>query len=236
MKRIKLADKYSTSIWKKEEKKFKDLEKEVRIPDEKLRNVDSVVVKRREDFEKIPKNCGCYWIWTNEPVYHRMHKKEIPSKVNKGEIIYNGITDTNLRTRIKEHLLTEEKAGRSGISLDIYYHRSKSHRKSALSSTKKVPYLIIPRRKGETSHEEIREKRLLYKLFLSKEEKSYIRRTNWKEYYFRNGINVSENKHKKYEFRVYFIAGLNCLYLQCTEKKWRERFNLPKLCTYSSGR
>ena len=54
--------------------------------------------------------------------------------------------------------------------------------------------------------------------------------------YFRNGIDIREEEHNHFDFRVYFIAGLSPLYLEFIEKKWREDKGLPKLCSYSKGR
>jgi hypothetical protein len=40
-----VINRFSKSIWKKEEKKFKKLEKKVKIPDMSLNKVDSVILK-----------------------------------------------------------------------------------------------------------------------------------------------------------------------------------------------
>jgi hypothetical protein len=235
MKRMVVKDNYSRTVWKKEEDKFKTLERKVRIPDEKLEEVDSVLLKREQDFEKIPDKGGCYWIWTNEPVCHRLHKNPIPRKMGVGEIIYNGIAKDDVRLRIKRHLLGQEHDQWSAISLDIYPHRSTSHRKKAMSSEGKVPYVASPDRKDELL-EQIRNKDLLGRLFLSRREREYIAGSRKGTHFFRNGINILEAKHKKYRFIVYFITGLNWLYLEYIEKNWRAKYGLPKLCSYSSGR
>jgi hypothetical protein len=221
MKKIKVIDKYSKSIWKKEEKKFKDLEKRVKIPDEKLSKVDSVILtmKDKKIIEKIPESSGCYWIWTNEPVYHRLHKNEIPKKIKSGEIIYNGITKDNVRQRVKHHLFGEIHAKWSGISMDIYPKKSKSHRKKAMSPSGKVPFICDTNRKKNNDFKPIRSKKLLLKLFLSNEEKILVKTTNYRKvWYFRNGIDFFEKKHNKFKFRVYFITGLSWLYLEYVEK------------------
>lgn len=237
MKRI--IDKFSKSIWKKEEKKFfKDLDKKVKIPNEELSKVDSVILTGKDEkiSEKIPVSGGCYWIWTNEPVYHRLHRNKIPQKIKGGEIIYNGIAKDNVRQRVKHHLLGEKHARWSGISMDIYPQKSKSHRKKAMSTSGKVPFLYEANRKKNKGFKPIRSKELLLKLFLSNEEKKLVKTASKKVWYFRNGINISEKKHNKFKFRVYFITGLSWLYLEYVEKKWRERYGLPRLCSYSSGR
>ena len=229
-------DKFSQRIWKKEEKKFKKVR--IKVPNKALGNVDSIRPRREKDFDKIPTMGGCYWIWTNEPVNHRFHKNRIPDKVVGGEIIYNGIAKDDVQNRVKRHLLGEPEAGWSGISLDIYPGKSRSHRKKVLSQTGKVPYVdcIIDDRGNRYKCTPIREKRLILKLYLSKKEKDFIKNSNYQTYYFRNGINVFDEKHKSFVFKVYFITGLEPLFLEYIEKKWREKFGLPKLCSYSSGR
>lgn len=240
MKRMTIVDKFSKSIWKREEKKFEALEKKVKIPNRKLHEVDFVILKKEEDFEKIPQSGGCYWLWTNEPVHHQLHKNPIPEKIKKGEVIYNGIAKDNVRQRVKHHLWGEMNAGWSGISLDIYPKKSPSHRKKAMSPKGKVPYVdsIIDKRHeiNKDSLKPIRTKDLIFRLYLSRAEKTYIKDHNQKTYFFRNGIKISDPKHKNFKFKVYFITGSNWLYLEYIEKKWREEYGLPKLCTYSSGR
>jgi hypothetical protein len=236
---MKIADKYSKSIWKKQEKKFEALEKEIKIPDEKLDKVDFVLIKKGADFEKIPESGGCYWIWTNEPVNHRLHKNPTPKKIKGGEVIYNGIAKDNVRLRIKHHLSGEIDAGWSGISLDIYPERSKSHRKKVMATKGKVPYIDCVLKKNNANSytlNPIRTKDLLSHLFLSDTEKKYIKNSNTKDFFFRNGINIFEKKHKNFKFVVYFITGFNWLFLEYIEKKWREKYGLPKLCSYFSGR
>lgn len=239
MGKMKITDKYSKSLWKKQEKKFAALEKEIKIPGEKLDQVDFVSIKKAADFEKIPESGGCYWIATNEPVNHRLHQNPIPEKIKKGEIIYNGIAKDNVRLRIKHHLSGEIDAGWSGISLDIYPKKSKSHRKKAMAPEGKVPYVDCVLKVNDSnsySCKPIRTKNLLYRLFLSDTEKKYIKDSKRGEFFFRNGIDIFERKHKKFKFTVYFITGLNWLFLEYIEKKWREKYGLPKLCSYSSGR
>lgn len=236
---MKIADKYSKSLWKKQEKKFEALEREIKFPGEKLDKVDFVLIKKPADFKKIPESGGCYWIWTNEPVNHRLHKNLIPKIIKKGEVIYNGIAKDNVRLRIKHHLYGEIDAGWSGISLDVYPKKSKSHRKKVMAPKGKVPYVdcFLKRRDANSySCKPITTKDLLSRLFLSSSEKKYIKDNNAKVFYFRNGIDIFENKHKKFKFAVYFITGLNWLFLEYIEKKWRKEYGLPKLCSYSSGR
>jgi hypothetical protein len=216
----------ANSYWLEQEKKFLDAIKDVEIPNQKLTNVDFILLKTSADVNSIPSGGGCYWIWTNEPVKHSLHKHKTPDIFDSGEIIYNGIAKDDVKGRIFHHCFGFEDAGWSGISLDIYTKKSVSHRKKACSQTGKVPYL---------NNQPIKTKNQLMQLYLSENEKNYINGNEGDVFYFRNGINITEEKHINYDFRAYFITGLTSLYLEHIETKWRE-FGLPKLCSYSSGR
>ena len=234
--------------WIDQEKKFLKALTDVEIPNSNLDKVDFIDISKKSDINKISDGGGCYWIWTNEPVIHTLHKHKLPPQINGGEIIYNGIAKDDVKGRIFHHLFGYEDAGWSGISIDIYKNNSTSHRKKAMSSKGKVPYIIIKEKakrnnksksikKGDEviKYKAIRTKEILLSISLSASEKQYIKNTKHSVYYFRNGIDISESKHNKYNFRVYFITGLSSLYLEYIEKKWRE-FGLPRLCSYSTGR
>jgi len=226
---------YLNNIWHVEAQKFETIEKKVKIPDETLKDVNFVELKNEKSFDKIPSDGGCYWIWTNEPVCHQLHKHKIPKPIDKGEVIYNGIAKDNVNFRIRHHLMAKKDEGWSGISLDIFPDDLvRSHKKKVFSTKKraKVPYVEID---GELKP--IKDKKLVFYLFLSKDEKKYINSNQGAEtFYFRNGINIFEPKHKKYNFRAYFITGVKWLYLEYAEKKWRKEYGLPKLCSYMTGR
>ena len=234
--------------WINQEKKFLKAIKNVEIPNSKLEQVDSFEIKSQEDLKKIPDGGGGYWIWTNEPVIHTLHKNKLPNELNSGQIIYNGIAKDDVKSRVFHHLFGFEDAGWSGISMDIYKNNSQSHRKKAMSTSGKVPYVlenkIVKRgnkknnlKKGDKIRtlSPIKTKSQLLKLNLSKKEQDFLNNTNNSKYYFRNGINIVDDKHKNYSFKVYFITGLSSLYLEFIEKKWREN-GLPRLCSYSTGR
>jgi len=239
----------ANEIWKQEEQKFLNAIQGAKIPNNTLNNVDFIIPKNIDDFEKIPIGGGCYWIWTNEPVKHFLHKNKTPEPFDKGEIIYNGIAKDDVKGRVKHHLLGEANAGWSGISLDICFEETTSHRKKALSEKGKVPFIkgrkIIKRgnkkrglKKGDEieDYKPIRTKEDVLKIYLSDEEKNRIQNLKVDKIYFRNGIKILDEKHSRFEFRVYYMIGLSPLYLAFIEKKWREDFGLPKLCSYSSGR
>ena len=236
------------SYWIEQEKIFSDAIKNVKIPNASLDKVNNIIINTATDLSKIPDVGGCYWIWTNEPVVHTLHKHPLPNKINDGEIIYNGIAKDKVRERIEHHLFGKEDAGWSGISLDIYQGNSTSHRKKAMSVKGKVPYIKIHKetkradkktgvKKGDIKEDflAIKNKKILSELHLSQDEKKYIAETDNSQYFFRNGINITENKHNNFEFRIYFIIGLSSLYLEYIEKMWRKN-GLPKLCSYSTGR
>lgn len=240
----------SSSFWQLEEKKFLKAIEGVAIPNSSLDNVEFVSSKETTEFVEIPNEGGCYWIWTTEPVLHSLHKHSTPKPFDGGEIIYNGIAKDNVRSRVVHHLLGKADAGWSGISLDIYFGETGSHRKKALSDKGKVPFIrekyIIRRstkdgklKKGDEGErfKAIRNKDDFAKIFLSNEERENLSEEKFSKIYFRNGININDKKHKDFEFRVYYITGLSSLYLDFIEKKWRNDNKwLPKLCSYSSGR
>jgi len=216
----------ANNYWLEQEKKFLNAISDVDVPDQSLDNVDFIPVSNHEDLGNISNGGGCYWIWTNEPVIHSLHKNKIPGSFNGGEVIYNGIAKDDVKGRVFHHLFGFEDAGWSGISMDIYRKPSTSHRKKACSPKGKVPYL---------NNEPIRSKEQLLKLHLTETEKKYIKNNEQDIFYFRNGINLNDEKHSDFEFKVYFITGLTSLYLEHIEKEWRND-GLPKLCSYLTGR
>lgn len=219
-------NKMANSFWLEQEKIFLKAIQEVKIPNALLQNVDCLLIKDSKDLNSVPSGGGCYWIWTNEPVVHSLHRHKTPKSFQSGEIIYNGIAKDDVKGRVFHHLFGFADAGWSGISLDIYTSESESHRKKACSQAGKVPYI---------EKKPIRTREQLLKLNLSVTEKSYIKKTKRNVYFFRNGINIREPKHRKYKFKVYYIIGLSSLYLEYIEKEWRNN-GLPKLCSYSTGR
>jgi len=220
-----------TNIWIERDKRVIDFEVTLPIPKKDLSDVPSILVTEHADLDIIPPEGGCYWIWTNEPVNHKFHVGDIPEPVDGGAIIYNGIAKDNVRARIKHHLFGAEKQGWSGISMDIINSEPKSHAKKAMSTKTrgKVAMLVDGTR--------ITTKELFLKLHLSDEEKEIFRPKHHSVIYFRNGINRTEPKHKPFGFKVYYISGLKSKsYLEYIEKTWREKYNLPQLCSYKSGR
>ena len=94
----------ANNYWLEQEKVFLKAISGVEIPNEKLENVDSILIKSIADINSIPSGGGCYWIWTNEPVKHSLHKHNTPKLLNGGEIIYNGIAKDDVKGRIFHHL------------------------------------------------------------------------------------------------------------------------------------
>ncbi len=211
-------------FWKNEEIKFLNAISDVKIPNAKLSKVSYIIPKDPADLNSIPSGGGCYWIWTDEPVLHSLHKNNTPKPFNKGEIIYNGIAKDDVRGRIKNHIFGDPDAGWSAISLDIYFNKTTSHRKKALSGSGKVPYIIL-----NSLYNPIRTKSDLLKIHLSKKEMTFIKNTKSKTIYFRNGIYIAEPKHKKHTFKIYFITGLTTLYLEFIEKKMARRIWFTKI-------
>jgi hypothetical protein len=90
--------------------------------------------------------------------------------------------------------------------------------------------------------ERITSKEQLLQLFLSEYEEDVIKNTEAEQFFFRNGINITEAKHRAFDFRAYFIVDRTSSsstfpsYLSFIEKRWREQYGLPKLCSYFAGR
>jgi hypothetical protein len=127
----------SNSYWLEQEKRFLEAIKDVEVPNGTLDKVDFILVKNGDDLNSIPSGGGCYWIWTNEPIKHSLHKHKTPNSFEGGVVIYNGIAKNDVKGRIFHHLFGFEDAGWSGISLDIYTNKSVSHRKKACSQSGK---------------------------------------------------------------------------------------------------
>ena len=72
-------------------------------------------------------------------------------------------------------------------------------------------------------------------MYLSSEEKYYISKTH-DDIFFKNGINVEDEKHCKYEWRFYYIPILNHSIRDFIEVEWRKLYGTPVLCSYSEGR
>jgi len=216
----------ANSYWLKQEKRFLRAIKNVDIPNYQLKKVDFVIVKTPNDLSSLPDGGGCYWIWTNELINHSLHKNSLPVRFGNGEVVYNGIAKDDVKGRVFHHLFGFIDAGWSGMSIDIYIKKSVSHRKKACSKNGKVPFL---------NNKPIRKREQLLQIFLSAEERKFISNNKLNTYYFRNGINISEKKHRKFKFRVYYIIGLTSLYLEHIEKEWRKN-GLPRLCSYLTGR
>jgi hypothetical protein len=223
--------------WIEQDKYVQNFEASLPFPKWDLSDVPSLLVKHQEDLKSLPKGGGCYWIWTDEPVWHKLHKeKEIPKKVKystkDGAIVYNGIAKDNVKARLMHHLFGDPNQGWSGISMDILKYDAQSHAKKAMSTNGKSKVAMLlngtPIRDIDT---------LLDNLHLSEDEKNYIYQHSETDIYFRNGINVTEEKHKNFDFVVFYITGLKSKsYLEYIEKKWRDEYKLPQLCSYKSGR
>ena len=217
--------------WGKQDKLIREQELGWVVPKEDLSDVDCVTIKSFEDFDKIPKEGGVYFIHTTEPIHHAMHKHKIPKIFNNGKIIYNGIAKDDVSSRIKRHLGNDVSEGMSAISIDILCETSpKSHTKLAMSKNKKHSPFIENKR--------IKSIEDLNKMNLSEKERNWISNNLKDEYFLFNGINVIDNdKHNKYEWTVYFITGIKSKsYIDFIEHKWRELHGMPQLCSYSSGR
>jgi hypothetical protein len=165
------------NYWLEQENKFKEAINGIEIPNKTLDMVDNLLIKHSNDLDAVPSGGGCYWIWTNEPIKHTLHRHTIPDGFCGGEIIYNGIAQGEVKGRIVHHLFGDVNAVWSGLSIDIYTNSSTSHRKKACSPSGKVPYI---------NNRPITNTELLLQLNLSEGEKHYIEHNNLPTYFFRS--------------------------------------------------
>lgn len=53
--------------------------------------------------------------------------------------------------------------------------------------------------------------------------------------YFKNGINIFDNKHINYNWIVYYLEIDNHNIRDYIEIEWRKKYGVPQLCSYTSG-
>ena len=214
--------------WLEIDSNVKKFEDNLRVPNGVLSFVNFINIRDENDLLKIPKEGGCYWIWTNESILHSFHLHITPSKFDGGEIIYNGIAKDDIRGRIKKHLFGIPNEPMSAISVDILLEDYKgSHRKKAIADKGRTAFF---------ARERILNRNTLLLLNFTDVEKKFIENSTH-SIFFRNGINITDDKHHKHQYRVYYLCGFkSASYGDIIEKKWREQNGLPKLCTYKKGR
>ena len=210
----------------------------INIPDDKLRGTSFLKIYNEEQLKYIPTKAGNYWIVTNEPINHCFNSStSVPTNDDFGHmVVYNGVS-SNLRSRMKEHLLREEKLSipgtQSGISVDILTtHTQGSHVKYLLSEeqTKKVPKIIVNNKKTKI----ISKQDILSNIYLTEDEEEFIKSNS--NVLYRNGINITEKKHTRFNWYFFYTENENHSIRDYIETKWRERYGVPHLCSYSVGR
>ena len=203
----------------------------------------------KDNLKKLPKLPGNYWICTDEPIFHCFNLKKRPKKLEYNgrlfEVVYNGQAD-NIQNRIEKHLYREETklGGMSGISIDItpfYKQGTKLSHNKLLYTTKKegekkkLPY--YEKYKRPINYNDIKK---LHSDDNSDDVKEYLKNMNEEStVYFKNGININEDKHKKYKWLVIFYDMNKKIYHPISdiiEKTWRSENGIPKLCSYTAGR
>lgn len=214
----------------------------LQVPDARLTGISSICIQSMKDIERIPiKTPGIYWISTNEPIHHCLNKGvNLPVKIDDHfQIVYSG-SSCDLRDRAKQHLLRVNGVygTMSGISVDILQTQptsKSSHAKCLWSNAKKkkLPKLL---KSGKyikpLNKEDIID--IIDIIHLSPDEKSYILKTN--EIFFKNGINVEDNKHRPHEWIFHYAPVMNHSIRDYIEIAWRKSHGVPILCSYSEGR
>jgi hypothetical protein len=203
--------------WIDSDKKLLELLQASWVPSQDLRDVPYDTYP----FNNVPKEPGCYFIWTTEPVHHTFNSSTQTFEFDGGKVIYNGEASGSLHGRMRDHLMSKYGQDRSGISLDLFKGTPAKyqHYKKAYSKDKcKLPGLIA-------GHSDLN----------LTEEETLIRGTQ-DTVYFRNGIDMRDPKHQGYEFRFYYISGISKAYMSFIEIEWRARYGTPRLCSYHKGR
>lgn len=205
----------------------------IRPIDNKLTNLAGERIQNDHQVKHIPNKPGVYFIATNEPVIHSMHKNKLPEKLGSYEIVYNGTT-CDLRNRIRSHLVRTKHKGMSGISVDLLTtdEDASSHTKVVCCKSphkKKVPY--------DSNGEKLGIETLPLQMHLSSTEKQFIKKFEDSSIvYFQNGINISNDKHKCWEWVVFF-QEIDSQEVRCiVENSWRKMYGMPRLCSYIDGR
>ena len=215
---------------------IKELEDNAWTPDAELRGAKKVTIDSRQSLLDLPKSNAAYWVSTNEPVLHSMHKHTNPMLLENGhEVIYNGVT-MGLRSRITEHLLRKKCKGNSGISVDIFCDDipPSSHIKKAMAPGRKKT-CFVNTDLGLTRVQS--NKKLLSRMNLTSKEAAFVDSNKTDTIYFWNGINVCWDKHKEYEWVVHYVeTASNPEYTGIIEHLWRERYGYPRLISYLKGR
>lgn len=211
----------------------------IQVPDAKLTGISSICIRSMKDIERIPiKTPGIYWISTNEPINHCLNKGvNLPLRMDDNfQVVYSG-SSCDIRSRAKQHLLRVNGVygTMSGISVDILQSQpttKSSHAKCLWSNSKnkKIPKLL----NSGKYIKPFKKKDILDTLNLSPDEKHYLSEID--EVFFKNGINVEEDKHRPYEWIFHYAPVINHNIRDYIEIEWRKLHGVPILCSYSEGR
>lgn len=205
------------------------------------------LIMDKDNLNQIPNLPGNYWIATDEPISHSFNPgfnhrpKKLEYNGKELTIIYNGQGDT-IRTRINAHLYRPKTQGlndMSGISIDItdkYIQGTKiSHNKCLLGKRKKIPYCESHKRR--INYSDI--KSLFSDDDLPNVKEYCAQLTEESTIYFKNGIDITEDKHNKYTWLVIYYDMNKFIYhpfSDIIEQEWRRINGSPILCSYKCGR
>ena len=207
------------------------------IPARDLSDLPYIDIKSEEDFDKIPKEGGVYWIATNEIIHTSQNRYDNErTYINEMEIVYNGMSSGSVCGRIKEHLnrdADEPLKSRSGISVEPSDKYASSHAKKYL----------CPNR-GQSAYYQGKRIRSIEDLNEMNLNENYLKRihtalnnpVNKGVVYMKNGIDVLDEVHSQYNWRVYYLTGIPQSYADFVEREWRSKNGQPRLNVYKSGR
>lgn len=217
-------------------KRMTEDQKKYAVPARNLSDLPYVDIKSEKDFKMIPNTGGAYWIVTDEKIPHAMNKYHDNRVVlDAGEVIYNGMAKDDVRARIKAHLNRIDDKGMSAISVDILPYIAASHTKLMMheNNRKKLAYFngikitgiddVILNQYSKSNQQNI------------KNVLNDPKNTN-NAVWFRSGINVLDDNHSIYNWRVYYLTDVTRTYADFTECEWRRLYGQPRLNSYVDGR
>lgn len=217
-------------------KQMAEDQKKYAVPARNLSDLPYVDIKSEKDFKMIPNTGGAYWIVTDEKIPHAMNKYHNTRVVlDAGEVIYNGMAKDDVRARIKAHLNRIDDKGMSAISVDILPYIATSHTKLMIheNNRKKLAYfngIKITIIDDVTLNQYSKSNQQNIKNVLN--DPKNTNNAVW----FRSGINVLDDNHSIYNWRVYYLTDVTRTYADFTECEWRRLYGQPRLNSYVDGR
>lgn len=218
------------------------------IPNEQLNGLPSILIRKEKDLDALGKSNGLYAITTNEPINHTQKPNRKQIFIDGRRLTYLGISQKELKSRLKQHLCattTSLNSGRSAMCVDLRLDfktkkqfdskQISAHWKCILSEFgRKKSLYLLNENKPITNIDD------LLNIALSDEERDFLIDTkgyNVRKYFMlENGINVATPKHEKYDWVVHYLSDMQPSYLQEFERRYLQTYGVPPLNYYDGCR